>query len=121
MKTLRSIFFLAMLLITPIAISENDEELTIAILTSTEVPVKRDTFNPDIVLSVWLDRVVIEFNGNFGDGHVELRNMTSNESTSSDIFAQDGDTEVLYLTMSSTSTYSLTITFDDGRYGHIVW
>ena len=121
MTTIRYIFIIAMLLITPIAMSENDEEQTIAIATSTETPVKRDPLNPDIVLYIGLDGVIIEFNGDFGDGHAELRNMTTNESTSSDIYAQYGATEQLFLTMSPTSTYELSIMFDDGRYCSIEW
>lgn len=121
MKTLRSIFFLAMLLITPIAISENDEELTIAIATSTETPVKRSPMISDINLYIELDGIIIEFNGDYGEGYAELRNLTTGESISSNIYAQNGGTEQLYLSMSSASSYELSITFDDGRYGSIAW
>lgn len=121
MKTIKHLIILAMLLITPMAMGENDEELAIAIATTKGAPVKRAPQIADIILHIESYGVIIEFNGDYGDGYAELSDMTTNDTTSRDIYAQDGDTEVLYLTMSPTSTYSLTITFDDGRYGHIVW
>ena len=121
MKSIKYIVTIAMLLIAPLAMSENDEELSIAIATSTGTPVKRSPMLSDINLYIELDGVIIEFNGDYGEGYAELRNQTTGESISSNIYAQNGGTEQLYLSMSSSSSYELTITFDDGRYGSIAW
>lgn len=121
MIKIRYIIIIAMLLIAPFAISENDEELTIAIATSTGTPVKRSPIICDIILHIELNGVIIEFNGDYGEGYAELRNQTTGESISSNIYAQNGGTEQLYFSMSSSSSYELSITFEDGRYGSIAW
>lgn len=96
MIKIRYIIIIAMLLIAPFAISENDEELTIAIATSTGTPVKRSPIICDIILHIELNGVIIEFNGDYGEGYAELRNQTTGESISSNIYAQNGGTEQLY-------------------------
>ena len=96
MIKIRYIIIIAMLLIAPFAISENDEELTIAIATSTGTPVKRSPIICDIILHIELNCVIIEFNGDYGEGYAELRNQTTGESISSNIYAQNGGTEQLY-------------------------
>lgn len=120
MLRVKSILF-AMLFITPMAMGENDDSLSIIIAPSEEINPKRDCSFSDILLYIESDRVIIQFNGDFGNGHAEVRNLTNNDFTSSDIYAQYGCTEELFIIISNTSTYEFSIEFDDGRSSSIVW
>lgn len=121
MKKLKFLFISAMLLIAPMVFGENDESLSIEIASNDDVKPKRDSFYSDILLYIESDRVIIQFNGDFGDGHAEVRNLTNNDFTSSDIYAQYGGTDELFITITNTSTYEFSIEFDDGRSSRIVW
>lgn len=121
MLRLKIIFLFAMMIITPMALSENDESLSIIIANSEEMNPKRHYSNSDIVLCIESDRVIIQFNGDFGYGHAEIRNLTNNDYVSSDIYAQNGGTEELYISISNSSSYEFSIHFNDGRYSSIIW